>query len=122
MVQCRSAMGGWKHAQGSYLRGYLSRPPVAIGVELPPPPSLPLPFSFGAEFPVPLARSKWSDLCEEEENCLDILQTVRPPGVVSVLVDAPMPAKDISLPTILCLSILVEPNAAETPSVSPESK
>ena len=88
MVHCRSAMGAWKHAQRSYLRGYLSRPPVAIGVELPPPPPPLLQLSFGNVFPVPLTRSKWIDLCDEEENGLDNQQKVRPPGVVSYLVDA----------------------------------
>ena len=122
MVHCRSVMGAWKHAQRSYLRGYLSRPPVAIGVELPLPPPPPLPLSFGDVFPVPLTRSKWIDLCDEEENGLDSQQKARPPGVVPFLVDAPMPAKDISLPTTLYLSILVEAIAAEAPSVTPESK
>ena len=41
---------------------------------------------------------------------------------MAFLVDAPMTAKDISLPTILCLSILLEQNATKTPSVSTESK
>ena len=118
MVHCRSALGAWKHAQRSYLRGYLSRPPVPIGVELPPPPPPLLPFSFGDEFPVPRTRAKWMDLCGEEEKGLDSLEKARPPGVVSFLVDAPMTAKDISLPTTLCLSILLEQNATKTPRVS----
>ena len=122
MVHCRSALGAWKHAQRSYRRGYLSRTPVPIGVELPPPPPLLLPFSFGDEFPVPRTRAKWIDLYDEDENGHDSLEKARPPGVVSFLVDAPMTAKDISLPTTLCLSILVEQNATKTPSVSTESK
>ena len=62
------------------------------------------------------------DLYDEDENGHDSLEKARPPGVVSFLVDAPMTAKDISLPTTLCLSILVEQNATKTPSVSTDSK
>ena len=87
--------------------------PVAIGVELPPPPPPPLPFSFGEEFPVPRIRSRWIALCDEEENCLDIVEKARLPGVVPFLVDAPLPAKNISLPSPLCLSLLLEPNATK---------
>ena len=45
MPHCRSAGGAWKHAQKSYLRGYLPRPPAYLGVEMPPPP----PISIGDE-------------------------------------------------------------------------
>ena len=88
--------GCWKHAQRNYLRGYFAYPLIFPGVDLPPPP--PPPISFGVEFPVPHIRSKWVDLCDEEEKSLDTLENARPHGVVTFLVDAPLPAKDISFP------------------------
>ena len=42
MPHCRSALGAWKHRQKSYQRGFVSRPPAAISVELPPPPPPPI--------------------------------------------------------------------------------
>ena len=115
MVHCRSPLGAWKHAQRNYLRGYSAYPPIFPGVDLPPPP--PPPLSFGIEFPVPHVRSKWVDLCDEEEKNLDSLEKVRPQEVVNFLVDAPMPAKDISIPRTIFLSMLLEPSAATTPCV-----
>ena len=116
MVHCRSPLGAWKHAHRSYLRGFSAYPHIFPGVDLPPPP--PPPISFGVEFPVPHFRSKWVDLCDDEEKNLDTLEKDRPLGVVTYLVDAPLPAKDISLPITLCLSFLLEPSSATTPSVS----
>ena len=104
------------------MRGYLSRPPVAFGAYLPPPPPPHIPVSFGDVFPTPLTRTKWYDLCDEEESGRGTPQKVRPPGVVSFLVDAPMPAKDTSRPTAICLFLRVGPKSAESPSVSPEPK
>jgi len=109
-------MGSWKHAQRSYLRGYLSRPPVAIGVELPLPP--PPPVFLGVELPGPRVRSRWVDLCEEEDELMDTLVFVRPTGLETYLVDAPLTVKDISWPKTICLSVLLDSEAEKTPGLS----
>ena len=44
------------------------------------------------------------------------LEKCRPIGVVTFLVDAPLTAKDVSLPITLCLSDLLEQSAAKTPA------
>ena len=66
MVHRRSALGAWKHAQRSFLRGYRLSPPVFTGVELPPPP--PPPVFLGVELPGPRKRLHWDEFWEDEED------------------------------------------------------
>ena len=115
MVHCRSAMGAWKHAQRSYQRGYLSRPPVFVSVEMPPPP--PPPVFYGVELPGPRVRLHWDDLLLDEEDDWHIGKD----AVVAeplALVDAPLSDKDVSLPRSLCLDVLCATNVPSTPQVS----
>ena len=111
MVHCRSALGAWNHAQRSFRRGFLARPPVPSDLVhclefLPPPPPPPV---CGAE--LAKKRYHWDNcLVEQENDC--------PSGVVSFLVDAPLSAKDVSLPKILCLSVLLEPDLLDPVAVS----
>ena len=116
MVHCRSPVGAWEHAQRSFKRGCLARPPVFYGVELPPP--LPPPVSYGVELPGPRVRLNWNELCEECDDRLELLENDCPSGVVTFLVDAPLAVKDISLPKTFCLSVLLEPDAETSPEVS----
>ena len=140
MVHCRTPFGAWKHANRSYKRGYATRPPGFFGGDLLPPPAPP--FSFGVEFSGN-RHSDWNVLGDESEewgtlerNCptekmgavtayLELLEVpiavkdlslekARTTGAVSFFVDAPLTAKDISIPTTLCLSILLEHNATKT--------
>ena len=115
MVHRRSAMGAWKHAQRSFLRGYRLCPPVFTGVELPPPP--PPPVFLGVEKPGPRNRH-WDDFWEEEDEDLHIGKADCQAGFVAFLVDAPLTAKDISLPKRLCLSALLEPDLLDSVAVS----
>ena len=114
MVHCRSVMGAWRHAHRSYLRGFLSRPPVFSGVEMPPPP--PPPVFYGVELPEPRVHLHWDDFLLEEEDDWHIGKDV---GVVAFLVDAPLTAKDVSLPNFLCLSVLLVPDLLDAVAVSP---
>ena len=109
MVHCRSPMGAWKHAQRSYNRGYLARPLVFYGDELLPPP--PPPVFYGVELSGIRNRMDWNDLCDENEDILETLEKDCPPGAVTYFVDAPLAAKDISLPKAFCLTLLLEPKA-----------
>ena len=150
MVHCRTPFGAWKHANRSYKRGYAARPPGFFGGDLLPPPAPPFSFGDEFSGIRHSDWNVLCDESEErgtlERNCptetfcpsgavtdylelLDVpiavkdvsLEKARPTGEVSFFVDAPMTAKDISLPTILCLSFLLEQNATKTPSVSTES-
>ena len=57
---------------------------------------------------MPKKRYRWDDLLDmQEEDC--------PSGVVAFLIDAPMTAKDVSLPKALCLSVLLELDTGTTP-------
>ena len=105
MVHRRSIGGAWKHAQRSYNHEYLPRPPVLCCVELPPAP--PPPVCYGVELPGPRNGSDWNELRDESEDMLESLENDCPPGVVTFLVDAPLAAKDISLPKTFCLSVLL---------------
>ena len=67
----------------------------------------------GVELFVPRVRSRWVDLCEEEDKLMGKLENVRPTGVESFLVNAPLTVKDISLPKTLCLSSLLEASLLE---------
>ena len=115
MVHCRTPLGAWKHAHRSYKRGYASRPPVFYGEDFLPPPAPPV--FLGVEFSGIRNRSNWNDLCDKSEDLdmtcptLDILETCCPAGVVTYFLDAPIITKDISRPTVLCLSDLLEPVA-----------
>ena len=115
MVHCRTPLGAWKHAHRSYKRGYASRPPVFYGEDFLPPPAPPV--LLGVEFSGIRKRSNWNDLCDKSEDLdmtcptLDILETCCPAGVVTYFLDAPIITKDISRPTVLCLSDLLEPVA-----------
>ena len=53
----------------------------------------------------------WNDSCDENEGILETLEKDCPPGAVTYLVDAPLVAKDISLPKVLCLTLLLESEA-----------
>ena len=53
----------------------------------------------------------WNELCDESEDVLQTLENDCPPGVVTLFVDAPLAAKDISLPKTFCLSVFLEPQA-----------
>ena len=103
MVHCRSAMGAWRHAQRSYMRGYLSRPPVFISVEMPPPPAPPV--FYGVELPEPRVRLHWDEFLEEEEDELHVGKDADVEVPLS-FVDAPLSDKDVSLPWSLCLDEL----------------
>ena len=81
MVHCRSIMGAWRHAQRSFLRGFLSRPPVFSGVELPLPP--PPPVFYGVELPEPRDHWHWDDHLLEEEGIDSDLPIVPLPPLVS---------------------------------------
>ena len=106
MVHCRSPLGAWKHTNRSFERGYLSRPPLAFGVEILPPPAPPM--FFGVEKTGRPKRSvNWCDMSD------DILETSCPLGEVCLLLDAPVSAKDFSQPKVLCLFELVEPDEKE---------
>ena len=115
MVHCRTPLGAWKHAHRSYKRGYASRPPVFYDDDFLPPPAPPV--FLGVEFSGIRNRSNWNDLCDKSEDLdmtcptLDILETCCPAGVVTYFLDAPIITKDISRPTVLCLSDLLEPVA-----------
>ena len=56
----------------------------------------------------------WNDSCDESEDILEILEKDLPPGAVTCFVDAPLLAKDISLPKALCITLLLEPKAGCT--------
>ena len=115
MVHCRTPLGALKHAHRSYKRGYASHPPVFYGGDFLPPPAPPV--LLGVEFSGIRKRSNWNDLCDKSEDLdmtcptLDILETCCPAGVVTYFLDAPIITKDISRPTVLCLSDLLEPVA-----------
>ena len=85
----------------------MARPPVFYDVELLPPP--PPPVFYGVELPGTRIGLDWNELCDESEDMLETLENDCPPGVVTFFVDAPLAAKDISLPKARCLSVLLEP-------------
>jgi hypothetical protein len=151
MVHCRTPFGAWKHANRSYKRGYAARPPDFYGGDLLPPPAPPFSFGVEfsgnrhSDWNVLCDESEeWGTLernCPTDRNCptgdvtdvlelLDVpiavkdfsLEKARPTGTVSFFVDAPLSAKDISIPTTLCLSILLEHNATKARGVSTELK
>ena len=115
MVHCRTPLGAWKHAHRSYKRGYASRPPVFYGEDFLPPPAPPV--VLGVEFSGIRNRSNWNDMRDQSEDLdmtcptLDILETCCPAGVVTYFLDAPIITKDISRPTVLRISDLLEPVA-----------
>ena len=126
MVHCRTPFGAWKHANRSYKRGYAARPPGFFGGDLLPPPAPPI--SFGEEFSGN-RHSDWNVLCDEEEwgtlerNCPT--ETICPTGVVTdylELLDAPITAKDISWPQVLCLIDLLDQESAEPESETVAAK
>ena len=127
MVHSRSPVGAWKHAQRRFLRGYLARPPVFYGVELPPPP--PPPVFYGVELPGPRVRVHWDDLLEEVLDSSSFGDAVEeendlPMGSWSdtqYFVDAPFTAKDVSLPKTLCLDLLWAAVVPETSFAPPAS-
>ena len=126
MVHCRTPFGAWKHANRSYKRGYATRPPGFFGGDLLPPPAPPI--SFGEEFSGN-RHSDWNVLCDEEEwgtlerNCPT--ETICPTGAVTDYLewlDAPITAKDISWPKVLCLIDLLDQESAEPESETVAAK
>jgi len=103
MVHCRTPFGAWKHANRSYERGYLPRPPLAFGVEILPPPAPPI-FTGVEKTGIPKRLLNWCDMSD------DFLETSCPLGDVWFLLDAPVSAKEFSQPKALCLFDLVEPD------------
>jgi len=113
MVHCRTPFGAWKHANRSFERGYLTRPPLAFGMEILPPPAPPL--FTGVETTGNRKRLlNWCDMSD------DILETSCPAGDVCLLLDAPVSAKEFSLPKVLCLYELVGPDEKEENVVAEE--
>ena len=55
----------------------------------------------------------WNDLCDENEDILETLEKDCPLGGVTDFVDAPVSAKDVSLPKVCCLTVSLDP-VAET--------
>ena len=72
-------------------------PTVIYGEELLPPP--PPPVLHGVETLVNRKRRDWNDICDESE------------GAVTYFVDAPLVAKDVTLPQALRLTLLLVPEA-----------
>ena len=122
MVHCRSPSGAWKHAQRSYTRGYLSRPPVVYGEDILPPPAPPV--LHGVEDTGIRNHSSWNDLCDQSEGFLEMLEMNCPLGAVIYyleLLDAPFAAKDISWPTVLCITDLLAHEESETVVAKPQA-